>query len=326
MMARPEFDAIRNTQAPIVFFMNAYGDHLLTRPSMLALQHFFRGRLGFIGAAGMADMFFPDLRFRVSRSIPFQGEFAFDAERFVELRGEFDAIINLNWWDSENMRAIHSLIPDVPAIQLCKFYGIFTTFDAGTHVADSLFQLPALLDPSLAIESFSQFYPIDGRLRHLFDHFKSKVAHGRKVLGVHTLTKPHKQWPVERFKELLARFLLANDDFVALVVDPMDRGLEPEGMGDRVFLLNEADLTTTSAFIALCDAFVGIDSYFLHVADLARVPTVGIFGPTAPSQWGCRFTRHVHVVEADVASIAVDSVLAALSGLVDASQGVREVA
>jgi hypothetical protein len=319
-MMQPPFEAILKAEAPVVFFVNAYGDHLLTRPAMLALQHLFGGRLGFIGAAGMAEMFFPDLRFRVSRSIPFRDGFAFDARSFADLHGDFDAIINLNWWDSEDMREIHSLLPDVPSIQLCKFYGLFPTFDVGSHVADSLFQLPKRLDPGLDIESFSHFYPIEPRIRHLFDHFRSTIACGSKVLGVHTLTKTNKQWPVGRFKELLKQFLQANDDFVALVVDPMDRGLEPEGMSDRVFFLKEAGITTTSSFIAMCDAFVGIDSYFLHVADFARVPSVGIFGPTAPSQWGFRFTRHVHVVDESLASLEVGTVLSALSRLLDFQQ------
>jgi hypothetical protein len=315
-MMRPQLDAVRDANAPIVFFANAYGDHLLTRPAMLALQQLFRGRLGFVGAADMANMFFPDLQFRVSRSIPFHGQFAFDPKDFADLRGDFDAIINLNWWDSEDMRRIHALLPDIPAVNLCKSYGMFPAFDSSIHIVDSLFQLPLRLKSSLTVESFSDLYPIDLRISHLFDHFKSKIASNRKVLGVHTLTKTYKQWPIDRFKELLHRFLQTNDNFVALVVDPIDRGLDSDGMEDRVFLLKDAGILTTSSFVALCDAFVGIDSYFLHVADLARVPTVGIFGPTAASQWGCRFTQHAHVTQPDIAAITVETVVTALNELV----------
>src|SRR5262249_46692215 len=41
--------------------------------------------------------------------------------------------------------------------------------------------------------------------------------------------------------------------------------------------------------ISNADIFVGIDSGPLHIADIYRVPCVGIFGPSAPSRWGCRF-------------------------------------
>jgi ADP-heptose:LPS heptosyltransferase len=44
------------------------------------------------------------------------------------------------------------------------------------------------------------------------------------------------------------------------------------------------------------DLFLGVDSLFLHAADLFRVPSVGLFGPTACEEWGFRVTptwRHI---------------------------------
>ena len=38
--------------------------------------------------------------------------------------------------------------------------------------------------------------------------------------------------------------------------------------------------------IAQCQAFVGVDSGPLHIADYFGIPSVGIFGPTSPSSWG----------------------------------------
>ena len=60
-IARREFLAC---QKPILFFANALGDHLLTRPTVLALTEVFEGRLGYMGASFSAERFYPDADFR----------------------------------------------------------------------------------------------------------------------------------------------------------------------------------------------------------------------------------------------------------------------
>jgi hypothetical protein len=53
----------------------------------------------------------------------------------------------------------------------------------------------------------------------------------------------------------------------------------------------------------------------LHAADLARVPGVGLFGPTRSATWGFRFGPHRHLDERKMADITVDEVLRALEDL-----------
>jgi hypothetical protein len=104
-----------------------------------------------------------------------------------------------------------------------------------------------------------------------------------------------------------------------LLVDPIDRGLDESGTSERIIRFENGGIPMTSIFVSLCDAFVGIDSYFLHVADLSRVPSVGIFGPTKPVQWGCRFTNHAHVTSNEITNISVDEVFHELTRLLDES-------
>ena len=86
--------------------------------------------------------------------------------------------------------------------------------------------------------------------------------------------------------------------------------------GDRVIPSCGLSLDFALALIAEADLFVGIDSSFLHAADLFRVPGVGMFGPTAPSEWGFRFARHRHVCgKGTMTTIGVPSVVAALNAL-----------
>jgi ADP-heptose:LPS heptosyltransferase len=67
--------------------------------------------------------------------------------------------------------------------------------------------------------------------------------------------------------------------------------------------------------VANADLFVGIDSSMLHAADLARVPGVGLFGPTRAATWGFRFGPHRHVDRSTMADITVEEVLSAMEDL-----------
>jgi ADP-heptose:LPS heptosyltransferase len=73
--------------------------------------------------------------------------------------------------------------------------------------------------------------------------------------------------------------------------------------------------------VGTADLFVGIDSSMLHAADLARVPGVGLFGPTRAAEWGFRFAPHRHVDRTTMADITVDAVLDALEELVSLEVG-----
>jgi ADP-heptose:LPS heptosyltransferase len=72
--------------------------------------------------------------------------------------------------------------------------------------------------------------------------------------------------------------------------------------------------------VATADLFVGIDSSMLHAADLARVPGVGLFGPTRAVEWGFRFAPHRHIDMSTMADITVQSALDAMEELVDRPQ------
>jgi ADP-heptose:LPS heptosyltransferase len=69
--------------------------------------------------------------------------------------------------------------------------------------------------------------------------------------------------------------------------------------------------------VGYSDLFLGIDSCFLHAADLYRIAGVALFGPTRPSLWGFRFSpcaRDLSAPAADgaMASLTPASVLEAL--------------
>ena len=187
------------------------------------------------------------------------------------------------------------------------------------RAAPYLFRVAEALGVKEKVEHFSSMYPGDIRWHIAFEEFKRKIKPATRVVAIHTLTQNNKQWPIGKFSQLIYKALRAHPDLAVLLVDPTDRKLDESNSSDRIIRLENGGIPMTSTFVSLCDAFVGVDSYFLHVADLSRVPSVGIFGPTEPVQWGCRFTNHAHVTSDDMANISVDDVFHELTRLLGES-------
>src|SRR5262249_37867678 len=69
------------------------------------------------------------------------------------------------------------------------------------------------------------------------------------------------------------------------------------------------------ALTATADLFVGVDSCFLHAADLARVPSVGLFFATEPHEFGTQWSHHRHLEVANPATLNAKVVTSALEAL-----------
>jgi heptosyltransferase II len=93
-----------------------------------------------------------------------------------------------------------------------------------------------------------------------------------------------RRWPVNFYGQL-ARELMQHGFTVALVGSASDAWVRPEFEGTEVLdLIGKTSLPDLVAFYQRCLAVVTHDSGSLHLAMLARTPTVALFGPTAPSE------------------------------------------
>lgn len=263
----------------------------------------------------MGDLFFPDARFRKTFSIPFQSGIDethdFALEDVLKHRGEFDCIINMNWWDSHKIESL-SALADVPFISLSKNFGHVPSIGQDQNVVDYAFQMAELIDPEASVEKWSYMMPAPSLASRRAEQIAGLLPRHRRLLAVHTLTRIDKRWTKDKFKSALELFLSKHEDFVALVIDRVDDGLDECASGDRIFSLEGVDLETTVQLLGRCDVFVGIDSFFLHVADFLRKPSVGLFGSTNPNHWGFRFAPHNHVVASRTVDIEVGAVVAAM--------------
>jgi ADP-heptose:LPS heptosyltransferase len=55
---------------------------------------------------------------------------------------------------------------------------------------------------------------------------------------------------------------------------------------------------------------------FLHIADMFRVPAIGLFGPTSAHEWGIRFGPQRSIAgQPGMADIAIEQVLSEMTQL-----------
>jgi ADP-heptose:LPS heptosyltransferase len=150
--------------------------------------------------------------------------------------------------------------------------------------------------------------------------------------GVHGATVVHpgagtaaKRWPVERWAAVAAAELAAgrrvvvtgSADELSLAEEVADRaGLAPDAV-----LAGRTDLLGLARVVAAADRILCGDTGMAHLATALGTPSVVLFGPVPPSQWGPPPDRPRHVVlwagvEGDgLSQISVDQVVAASAEL-----------
>ena len=109
-----------------------------------------------------------------------------------------------------------------------------------------------------------------------------------------------KQWRAERFAELAGRLTAAAGPLpgarIAVLAAAHERAqaaplLAAIPAGRCLDLVGRTDLLTAAAALRRCALFVGNDTGIMHIAAAAGTPTLGLFGPSLPTQyapWGPR--------------------------------------
>lgn len=305
-------------ERPVAIFSNGFGDHLLNLPALRALAALFPGRLALICQAGVRESFFSGLDLRQACEVEMEfiekGK-TFDADAVAAALAPCDLFLSLNPWHSPSIDRLLELFGGPPSIGFHPPFGVVLERDFTKHSAELAFDVPRCLDPALRLDDFGAPPEWPERFAAEAELILETLPPGARVLTVHTDTEERKMWPAERFAELLDRFLARHPNFIALDVSQADLRLSRGG--GRVLSCCGLPLPVAVMLVARSDAFFGVDSCFLHAADLWRVPGVGLFGPTEPFEWGFRFGPGRHVCgNGAMAAIAVDEALQTLESLI----------
>jgi ADP-heptose:LPS heptosyltransferase len=106
---------------------------------------------------------------------------------------------------------------------------------------------------------------------------------------------PGKQWPAERFAEVVRRLTGPDGALAGARIAVLAAGQERDQArpvigalptGRVLDLVGAVDLPTAAACLQRCRAFLGNDSGLMHLAAATGTPTLGLFGPSHTSRYG----------------------------------------
>jgi hypothetical protein len=275
-----------------VFFSNGVGDHVFCLPALRALAKALDGSFVLAFPEGPQAFIFDDLQIERLVEIPFDGGARFSPHRAAALIGAVDTFISLTSWMSPSLAGLLLELNPTWSLGFFPEFHRHLTLDFMIHSADLLFKIPQTFDPTLRLEAFARPVPLPEIAARKAIDIRGMLAPGMRILAIHNETREHKIWDSGRLAAAVHGFLDHHPNFVALSI-----GLRPVTFGhDRIIECNGfLPLSQSFALVASADFFLGVDSCMLHVADFARVPSVGLFGPTKAHEFGFRLGPHIAI-------------------------------
>ncbi|MCI0489527.1 MAG: lipopolysaccharide heptosyltransferase II [Blastocatellia bacterium] len=142
----------------------------------------------------------------------------------------------------------------------------------------------------LALADAETFIHLTDADREFAEAFLARAAEGTVsgIIGVQPGTSPTmrwKQWPIERYRNLIER-LLADDSQSLIVLFGSAGEVEmiremAEGLGPRVAVAaGKTSVKQVAALIERCDLLICNDSGLMHAAVAVGTPVAAIYGPT----------------------------------------------
>ncbi len=124
---------------------------------------------------------------------------------------------------------------------------------------------------------------------------RSGFASDRPLIAVHIGASPLcplRQWPLDRFRELLGLILNHTGAAIILTGGPEEKA-EAQSFSDHFTgenrfrdLVGELSIPATIALLGMCSILITNDSGLLHWAVAVDTPTISFFGPETPQLYG----------------------------------------
>jgi ADP-heptose:LPS heptosyltransferase len=296
---------------PAVVFSDGIGDTLMTLPTLRALSRLFGGKTVLIGSPRSLEILAAEaLAVELVTRLD-------DPRETANYLGNCDLLITA---DPDHQAEYSGQLlriakPDC-SIGWSPSHHVKLAGDDQLHFIDEVFKVAKFFDRAALVESFASPPKLGiGELE--FARSLRGELHGHRCFVVHCETGGPKMWSITLFRRFLELLLSYLADVIVLVVGIRDCRLDEISGEKRVVPCEGLPLAKSMALVGCADGFIGVDSSMLHVADLFRVPSVGLFGPTDARRWGCRFTAHEHVCapRGRLEALEVERVVAAVNAL-----------
>jgi ADP-heptose:LPS heptosyltransferase len=314
---------------PYLFSENGgIGDAYIQLPLLRALNHIFNNKITLITSEFnknlyMAEGFSEILTFPLDFvRTPEYSTFKYDLKALSDLLVDADFFIDSNTWHlKEGGYEDFIRTRQFPTLGFYDFFKEHTYADFSLNSFDLSFNLAKKISENIKIEDFAYPPVLSKTISDFMAEVKSKFTKDIIILGIQDQTKEDKMWPQGNFESLI-NDILGKYSNVAILIFGDKSLIDKSCIHDRSRVLDfevTFDFQVMNGFMSIIDFFIGIDSVFLHLADLHRIPSLGLFGPTNHKEWGFRFTNGIELVAKNgkMSSISIEEVLKAFSILTE---------
>lgn len=320
---------VASAERPVVFFSNGIGDAVLALPALRALHGLFGARMRLVCPAVAARHCFGDfssqldeivvLEYPAAGNGPRTNPSAFDVADVASALGSCDAFITVVTWHSDSLEELILRLVPHTTVGYSQQFDLEVPLNRGVHSADIAFRVPQALGVAADLESMPASLRLPASATDRAARIRLLLPPGAKMVTLHADTDPGRRWTPDGWHRVVDDLTAARPDTYVFVVGLPGAVDEASMRDERVISCLGAELTLTFALVAGSDAFIGVNSSMLHVADVSHVPGVGLFdNPLAETEWGFRYAEHRHVTGgAAMSEIAAEDVTAAILEILD---------
>jgi len=126
---------------------------------------------------------------------------------------------------------------------------------------------------------------------------REKVPFDRPIIAIHPFSLwRYKEWKTNEFVSLLDYLSIKHNCTVVITGSKEERKRVQEMIKrskTKIFnLAGRTSIGTLPGIFQACKLFIGVDTGALHLAAAVGIPTIGIFGPSSPTNWAPRGNQH----------------------------------
>jgi hypothetical protein len=288
-----------------VFLINGLGDQLIAWPTLRALRSVLPGELELWLGLGMMRSLYRDIdmaRYVIAADGPTLREL--DPTSVPDDHHPVDLFVSLSTWCNASVMELARRLGSKRTVGLAGPFDQVAKPDPGQHMFDRLFAVARFFDSRLVFEDFAGPPTLSPAAEAAAQRFVARhLAPGERMLFVHPETRATKMWTAAGFGRVLSELLAAQPGLRVFLTSREPYQVDVGRDQGRVTWL-DTPFEMTLAILRHADLFLGVDSCFLHGADLLRVPGVGLFGPTSPEEWGFRVAANCRAVSTGGPSLA----------------------
>jgi ADP-heptose:LPS heptosyltransferase len=282
--------------SPVIFMCNGIGDGFLALPTIRALSHFFPNSLTIIYDAYIAPTWLYELPLKkiiLVEVVRKKQNILFDYISVSNILQGSDLFISFNYGYHAAIYALVNLLEPKFSIGFDASFDAELYQDHCKHASEIYYEAAKLLSVHEDIKTYCYppkiLFSIENIVKNLFSGIKNIVDGEAFILAIHTDTQPCKMWNQENWIIFIENFL---NDFSNGIIVILGVTFEFNIHESRVVDLTKLPIDMSMALLKQCNAFIGVDSCMLHIADLFNIASVGLFIGTSHKVYGLKYSPH----------------------------------